>query len=168
MDEMIIRSAAGADMDEILRIMDGARTFQRQCGFRQWDDGYPDRNVIAGDMDAGNAYVFICGGLTAGYVCLAEGDAEYDRLADTWECRGRYGVVHRLAMAPEFRGKGLGDAMFRLIEEVFINRGIDIVRADTGKENQVMQRVLDRNGYIRRGYRLFVWGWRYAYEKCLH
>ena len=48
---MKMRYATTADIEQILAITDSARRFQRQCGFRQWEDGYPAYDDIAADID---------------------------------------------------------------------------------------------------------------------
>lgn len=55
---MKMRYATTADIEQILAITDSARRFQRQCGFRQWEDGYPSYDDIAADIAAQGAYIF--------------------------------------------------------------------------------------------------------------
>lgn len=207
---MKMRKAVSADIGQILAITDSARRFQRQCGFRQWEDGYPAYDNIAADIAAEGAYVFENEGIAAesvkesavaegtsadiaaesvwnskgesvankcvynpekhgiiAYAYLSEGDAEYDRLSEIWHYPGSYGVIHRLAIAPHFRGQGLAADIFALSETHLAAQGIRAMRVDTGRDNIVMQRILSRAGYTCRGLRHFAWGPRLAYEKPL-
>lgn len=181
-----MRYATTADIEQILAITDSARRFQRQCGFRQWEDGYPAYENIAADIAAQGAYIFENEGTSAkaaditiegsniverenivAYAYLTEGDAEYDRLSRIWHYPGPYGVIHRLAIAPLFRGQGLAAQILAMSEAHLAAQGTRAMRIDTGQDNIVMQRILSRAGYTCRGLHHFSWGPRLAYEKPL-
>lgn len=207
---MKMRYATTADIEQILAITDSARRFQRQCGFRQWEDGYPAYDDIAADIAAQGAYVFeydsiaaesvkesaVAEGTSAdiaaerawnsegesvankgvynaeehgiiAYAYLTEGDAEYDRLSRIWHYPGPYGVIHRLAIAPGFRGQGLAAQILAMSEAHLAAQSIRAMRIDTGQDNIVMQRILSRADYTCRGLHHFTWGPRLAYEKPL-
>lgn len=183
---MKMRYATTADIEQILAITDSARRFQRQCGFRQWEDGYPAYENIAADIAAQGAYIFENEGTSAkaaditiegsniverenivAYAYLTGYDAEYDRLSGIWHYPGPYGVIHRLAIAPGFRGQGLAAQILAMSEAHLAAQGIRAMRIDTGQDNIVMQRILSRAGYTCRGLHHFTWGPRLAYEKPL-
>lgn len=185
---MKMREAVTADIEQILAITDSARRFQRQCGFRQWEDGYPAYENITADIAAQGAYVFEYDSIVSeavnksaategvyypekhgiiAYAFLTKGDVEYDRLSVIWHHPGSYGVIHRLAIAPNFRGQGLAAQILAMSEAHLTAQGIRAMRIDTGQDNIVMQRLLSRAGYTCRGLHQFVWGPRLAYEKAL-
>lgn len=189
---MELRKATIADIDRIMSILDDARAFQRSMGFRQWKDGYPDRPTILSDIASGNARLLIDNTrettlpgtpsniLSAnvldsqgeiseilGYCLLAVGDDSYDSLDHDWFYPGPYGVIHRFAMAPEARGKGLASIFLTLIEQDYLSRGVTSLRVDTGAENLIMQRLLHRRHYHPHGLLPFPWGPRLTYEKSL-
>lgn len=181
-----MRYATTADIEQILAITDSARRFQRQCGFRQWEDGYPAYDDIAADIADQGAYIFENEGTSAkaaditiegsniverenivAYAYLTGDDAEYDRLSGIWHYPGPYGVIHRLAIAPNFRGQGLAAQILAMSEAHLAAQGTRAMRIDTGQDNIVMQRILSRADYTCRGLHHFSWGPRLAYEKPL-
>lgn len=181
-----MRYATTADIEQILAITDSARRFQRQCGFRQWEDGYPAYDDITADIADQGAYIFENEGTSAkaaditiegsniverenivAYAYLTGYDAEYDRLSGIWHYPGPYGVIHRLAIAPGFRGQGLAAQILAMSEAHLAAQGIRAMRIDTGQDNIVMQRILSRADYTCRGLHHFTWGPRLAYEKPL-
>ena len=163
---MKMRYATTADIEQILAITNSARRFQRQCGFRQWEDGYPAYDDIAADIADQGAYIVERENIVA-YAYLTGGDAEYDRLSRIWHYPGPYGVIHRLAIAPGFRGQGLAAQILAMSEAHLAAQGIRAMRIDTGQDNIVMQRILSRADYTCRGLHHFTWGPRLAYEKPL-
>lgn len=162
---MIFRQATHSDIERILEITDAAREFQRSMGFVQWEDGYPNFQVIAGDISDGNGFVVTENNRPFCYAALADKDTDYDRLENVWSFEGPYGVIHRIAIAPEMRGRHMTDTLFPLIEKEFLRRGINVIRIDTGEQNVVMQRIMKKFGYINRGLCQFSWGQRLAFEK---
>lgn len=162
---MRLEKATFSDVDRILEIMDSARAYQRSLGFTQWEDGYPGRNVIESDIEGDRAYLLKNDDKVLAYSVLAIGDRAYDCLANRWRYTGRYGVVHRIGVAPEFRGKNISSALFSEYERVYRELGINIIRIDTGTENRIMQHLMDKFGYESRGVMMFEWGERIGYEK---
>lgn len=164
---MELRKATPDDITKILEITGSARDYQRSLGFVQWEDGYPGRDVISNDIARGDGYVAIEDGLPAAYAVLAIGDKDYDLLTDAWHFDGPYGVIHRLAIAPEMRGRHLSENIFREIEKEYLAKGIGIIRIDTGRGNLIMRHLMEKLNYQPRGEKHFSWGPRLAYEKKL-
>ena len=163
---------AEATLDQvpvILKIMEEARMFQRSMGFRQWDDNYPPASTIENDIALRQGFVFIIDGKVAAYACIAMGDPEYERMSHIWQHKlPKYAALHRIAIADEFQGKGLGAEMFSLMEQNVKDRGVNLVRLETGVPNKVMQRILTKREYTNLGVHVFSWGERVAFEKLLN
>lgn len=159
--------ALGKDIEEIMRILGEAREAQRRQGFVQWLDGYPRKESVEHDVAAGAGWLFKEDDKTAGYVAIYYHDDEYERLSNIWKLRGSYGVVHRVALSDEFRGRGLASCLFSLFEDKIREEGVDLIRVDTGVENRAMQHLMLSRGYENLGAHDFVWGERLAFEKAL-
>ena len=107
-------------------------------------------------------------GVIAAYMYIGfDGDPAYPEIKGAWKHDGPYAVVHRIAIAPEFRGLGLGSVTFRLVEEFCKGKGFDLLRIDTDGANKRMQHVLEKNGFVYCGTVIQGGGDRFAYEKKL-
>jgi ribosomal protein S18 acetylase RimI-like enzyme len=56
-------------------------------------------------------------------------------------------VVHRLAVDPAFRGKGIEAALMLQAENIARERGVKVLRVDSNGQNQATQRLFPKLGY---------------------
>ncbi len=124
--ELQLRPATMAELDACFEIIKGGRAFQQEQGFTQWTDSYPTREMIAEDIGLGRGYVITADGNLAGYLCVTfDGEPLYDHIDGAWEKDAPYGVMHRMAFHSDYRGMGMSDAAFGMIEQMCLQRGID-------------------------------------------
>lgn len=73
-----------ARMDELNRcyeIIEAGKRFQREQGFVQWTDDYPNVDTIRDDIERKNGYVVKFGDKIAAYMCIDfEGEPAYDHI----------------------------------------------------------------------------------------
>lgn len=94
-----------ARMDELNRcyeIIEAGKRFQREQGFVQWTDDYPNVDTIRDDIERKNGYVVKFGDKIAAYMCIDfEGEPAYDR--SSRQARRPYGFSYgRLETSPFF------------------------------------------------------------------
>lgn len=143
----------------------------RRLGIDQWQNGYPDRNSVLADVEAGVGYVMCeadtviaCGAVIFGT------DPNYARIEDgEWITDGSdYVVVHRLAVADGFKHRGMATRFMCQVEEMARMRGTGSFRIDTHRDNLYMQSMLDTLGFTFCGVIYVSDGTpRRAYEKVL-
>lgn len=142
------RPARPDDLDTILATVAQARAAIARLGIDQWQDGYPEREVIEADITEGIGWVFEADGEVAGYLALAPSpEPVYAQIDGAWLCGGDYLTVHRSCAGDAARGKGLGAAMLAFAEEQARARGLTSVRADTHRGNVVMRHLLEKRGF---------------------
>lgn len=147
--EVDYRRAEPEDIDAIMEIIADAQQFLHDCGVDQWQDGYPQREVVLADIERGECWLFSCDGQAAGVVTLARArEAAYDNLLQSEES---YCTIHRSAIVKAWRGSGLSDEMFSFCEDLSMGFGVSYVRIDTHRDNKAMQGLLARRGYTQRG-----------------
>ena len=154
------------ELDAVMQILHSGRMFQRAQGFVQWDDAHPSREAVEDDIRRGNGYAVRVGDELAGYLCLSfEGDPAYEEIVGAWRYEGDYGVIHRMVIGEEFRGKGLTGTVFRLAAQIAAARGVQILRIDTHAENLRMRHVLEKHGFACCGDVIQNGGHRLAFDQ---
>ena len=153
-----LEPAKKEDTEKCYEILDMGREFQRKQGFIQWDQRYPTYNMVVEDIENGNGYILKTeDGKIAAYMYLSfDGDKYYDLKGDIWGSDEPYAVMHRISVHDDFRGKGITTEVFRLIEELCIQKGIRYIRGDTKKPNERMQHVFLKNGFTFRGELFYI------------
>ncbi len=120
------------EIDVCMEIIKEGKKFQEEQGFTQWTDDYPDTDTIRSDIENIKGYVLKMEGKIAGYMCIDfDGEPAYDDIQGKWRSEGPYAVIHRMAFRKEFRGRGLTDITFKLIEDLCIENDIHCIRVDT-------------------------------------
>lgn len=154
------------DCDVCTDIMNMGREFQREQGFVQWTNDYPNRNTIGNDINKKTGYVVKIDGVIAGYMCIDfNGEPAYENIEGRWRTDDAYAVVHRMAFDKKFRGIGLTGITLNLIEKLCIQKDIRTIRVDTDFPNKRMQHILKSNGFEHCGTIHFQGGEKLAYDK---
>ena len=150
---MNARLAEKRDFDSIMLLISHARKAIARLGIDQWQDGYPEPEVIKSDIENGIGWVFEVEGRIAGYmVPLTAPEPIYKQLAGKWLQNGMpYLTVHRMAIDDGFRGTGLSMQMFAFAGELARKKQLASIRADTHTGNLAMRRLLDKCGFTYCG-----------------
>ncbi len=161
-----------AEMDQLSAAMDlisDGKRYLKEQGSDQWQTGYPDETDIREDILRGRGYFVTDGTQPLAYLCVDfKGEPAYGQIRGQWLTGSSpYGVIHRLAIRSESRGKGLSREIFSLAEELCRNCGAQSIRVDTDEKNKIMQHILQKNGFVPCGTIWFAGGDKLAYEKVL-
>lgn len=163
-----IRKATFADFHEIWKIILYAKEVRKQEGSRQWQDGYPNENTIQNDIEKGYGNVIVSEGKLLGYFALIfDKESAYESIEGKWKTQGDYAVVHRMAVAKEAKGKGMGKKILQKVEEMSIENNVFSVRIDTNFDNIPMLKIIEKLGYEYCGEVYFRGAARKAFEKRL-
>lgn len=162
----ILELAKIEEAKKCYEIIDQGRKFQQAQGFTQWTEDYPTQETINQDIMDHKGYVVKVDDAIAGYMCINfSGEPAYDDIDGKWNSSEDYAVVHRMAFDSEFRGIGLADTTWRLIEKYCLEKGIRYIRVDTDFPNKRMQHILEKNGFVRCGVITFQGSGKIAYDK---
>ncbi len=159
---MDIRKAKKEDLDEILAIYASAREFMRKNGnLSQWAGGYPYQSVIEDDIE--NQKLYLCQDndkIACVFFFDKTVDPTYIKIKGNWLNDDAYGVVHRIAAAPNTKGA----ATFAL--NWAYSQCLNL-KIDTHEDNIPMQSLLKKLGFQYCGIINLANGdERWAYQKA--
>lgn len=146
---MKFRKSNLEDVASIMYIIDKAKTSLKDSGIDQWQNGYPNEEVIKEDILRGESYVATLQDVVVGTVAITFGiEHHYDDIREgEWLTNdGEYGVIHRIAVDDDYKGKGI--AGFLIDQAKVIGEGrIHSLRIDTHERNLPMQRAIMKAGF---------------------
>ena len=147
------RKAEPADLDAACKYFDMAREYMRTHGIDQWQDGYPQRELIAEDIEKGHAWVLTTKGNVVAFACLCFGnEPTYDIIEDgAWPDDLPYAAIHRIVVSPEHKGLGLAGRMVAEFKKICLENEVAVIRGDTHNDNRSMRRMFEKNGFTHCG-----------------
>ena len=165
--EMEFRTATIDDLDALVALYGAATQDMLRQGIDQWDEYYPDREILTEDVESGDMTLGLLDGEPAcAWVVNREYEPEY--VSGAWEhTGGDFCVLHRLCVNPELQGRGLAQQAMARMEKNALDKGFDSVRLDVFSQNLHAQRLYERLGYKRTGEVRFRKGIFYLMEKGL-
>lgn len=146
---MEFRRAVEADICSIMNIIRQAQAYFREHGINQWQDNYPNSEIIKNDIDNKNGYVSLKDNIVIGTAAVSfDGEKTYDSIYNgKWLSSGKYAVIHRIAIENSFKGSGLSSEILKNIEKMCLNKDVHSIKVDTHKENISMKKFLRKNGF---------------------
>lgn len=162
------RQATQDDAEAIWQILFQAIQRRKTDGSSQWQDGYPNPDVVKRDIEQHVAYVLTHDDTVVAYSAMFINDEPaYAAIEGKWLSEGDFVVVHRIAVAQEYIGQGLAKQILFCIEELARNKEIYSIKCDTNFDNIAMMKTFDSLGYRYCGEVYFRGSARRAYEKLL-
>ena len=146
----VCRPAAVDDLPAILAIAQQARNYLRRHRVDQWQGEYPNADTFRADIAAGTCHVLTYQGAVAAMFTLTfTPEPAYDALTDgRWRSdRDHAAVLHRNAVAADWRGTGMADHLMQAAEQLARESGAHAVRVDTHRHNGAQKKLLERHGY---------------------
>ncbi len=121
-------------------------------GIHQWDNIYPDKNIICEDISKNTMYlgktdnkIAVC------FVLSEECDEAYKN--GNWKYPdSRFIVLHRICVAPAFQNRGIAANTLKYIEKLCKSEGYDSIRLDCFTENPYSKKLYDKAGYSVTGH----------------
>ena len=162
------RKADSEDLIQIWEILQQGIASRKKDGSDQWQDGYPNAEVVQNDIDKEVGYVLTEGISIIGYCAILINDEpEYANIEGNWLTNEDFVVFHRVAISENHLGKSLSKKILEFIEVVALDKQILSVKADTNFDNIAMLKIFERMGYVYCGEVHFRGSARKAYEKVL-
>ena len=141
-----------SQLDQIFSVYQKAIITMEKNNIHQWDDIYPDKAILAEDIDKNQFYIGFEGSEIA--VCFAlseECDQEYKN--GNWKYpEARFNVIHRLCVNPDFQNRGIAAKTLDYIENLCRTQGYESIRLDCFTQNPYSRRLYEKAGYSVTGY----------------
>ena len=162
------RRAKISDAFEIWQILKDAIQRRKEDGSNQWQDGYPNMDVVKNDIERKIGFVLTRNDNIIGYTAIIINDEpDYINIEGKWLTNQDFIVYHRVAISKKFLAKGMAKKMMKLIEEYALSKNIYSLKADTNHDNIPMLKIFEKMGYSFCGTVHIRQSPRKAYEKVL-
>ncbi len=150
---LIIRKAKTEDIRQIMIVFDFAKSALKDLNIDQWQNNYPNEEVIKNDLRLEQVYVVeINFKIVATFVLSFEHEVAYENIEGVgFKDSGKYGVIHRIAILDAYKGQGIGDKIIEKSIDVCLEKNVHSIKADTHRGNIVMQKFLLKHLFEYRG-----------------
>ncbi len=144
-----VRKTRQNDVGAVMEIIGITRNYFREEGIPQWQGEYPSRERILEDIKKGESYVYESAGKVCAFCAIVSGvERDYINIYDgKWKNDREYVALHRVAVHPDAKGKGVAAALVGEAVKVARAMGILDIRCDTHEYNRNMRRMLEKNGF---------------------
>jgi GNAT superfamily N-acetyltransferase len=148
---MIIRKANKTDLENIMLMYKSCVKGMLTNNIDQWDETYPNSEVIIGDLIAKSYFVAIENEVIIGGINIDKNqDDTY--LTINWEDKSNsFLVVHRLGVKEEFWNKKVGKNLMLFTEKLVKERCLKSIRLDTYSGNPKAMEFYRRLDYRELG-----------------
>lgn len=144
---MYIKKAEIDDLNEIMSIYRVAQDSMIESGNpNQWGHFYPTEEVIREDIRYGTSYIiYDCEGIHGVFTLFSGDEPTYQFIENgSWINDDAYVTVHRIASDGKTHG------IFKFAID-YCKRISENIRIDTHKNNIIMQKLIERNGFQKCG-----------------
>ncbi|MEN2366845.1 GNAT family N-acetyltransferase [Levilactobacillus brevis] len=153
---MYLHKAKIEELDLVCDIIEDGKQQLADAGIDQWQDNYPNRDVIKDDIANGRAVIYNSDDHeTLGVAAIVQApDHSYDTLQGEWlKQTDKYVTVHRVAIFSHHQGQGYASKLF---QDLFSYIGehhpeSESIRIDTHKDNKKMQHLIEKFGFQKVG-----------------
>jgi GNAT superfamily N-acetyltransferase len=162
------RKAELVDKAPVWEILKQAIKRRKKDGSNQWQDGYPNLQVVNNDIEKDQGYVLVAGDTIIGYTAvIINYEPAYDKIEGKWLTTDDFVVIHRVAVSEKHLGKDLAKMIVRFVEDFALENNIYSIKADTNFDNIAMIKIFEKMGYTLCGLVYLRESPRKAYEKVL-
>ena len=147
----MIRKAEEIDIKPIILMTNACAIAMIAQGVFQWNEHYPDVTAFENDIKRNELYVLEVEGEVKGSIVISTlMDEEY--IPIKWHTDNKNNIyVHRLAIHPDFQGKGNAQQLMDFAEQFANQNNYSSIRLDTFSQNKRNQKFYELRGYKRLG-----------------
>jgi len=151
---MDIVKAQQQHLPDVLDIISSCIKHMESREIYQWDETYPDAEIIKEDIGNGHSYVMKDGGRCIAYVAINdvyEDEVPLFRQVN-WSLNGEKTLyIHRLCVHPDYQGRGIAKKMLGFIEDTAAKNGYISIRLEAFGGNETALKMYEKSGYKKVG-----------------
>jgi len=148
---MIIRKAEISDLENIMLMYKSCVAGMIANGIDQWDESYPNAEVIMEDLIAQTYFVAIENNIIIAGINIDQNQDDTYLALDWKDKENQFLVVHRLAVKVEFWSDGIGKSLMLFTENLVTEKELISIRLDTYSGNPKAMEFYRRLGYRELG-----------------
>ena len=148
---MRIERAGPQAVPEIMRLVELCVAQMRSQGNLQWDEIYPTQQILEEDARTGTLFAVRQEGRCVACVCLNDVESPEYQSVSWSDPGGAVMVIHRLAVHPQWQGRGIARQILADAEQYAIEQGFAWIRLDVYTGNPRAMALYPRQGYRRAG-----------------
>lgn len=147
----MIRCAKILEIAEILDLTKACARHMQDKGIFQWNEEYPSRTAFEQDISRKELFLLKSGTNLIGCITITPiMDEEYRPVK--WLTQNNNNIyIHRLAVSPEYQGKGFAQTLMNFAENYAREKNFESVRLDTFSQNKRNQNFYEQRGYKKLG-----------------
>ena len=146
---IMIKKASKQDLDQLLTVVKSCGKNLMDQGIFQWNEEYPKREDLLEDIELQELWTLVHKNRIIGLIVLTENeDAEYQDVK--WLTKNHKNLyIHRLAVDPNFQGKGYAQKLMDFAEKYARENGYSSIRLDTFSENKRNLKFYEQRNYVK-------------------
>ena len=147
----MIKKAERSDLNQLLEITKSCAKHMIDKEIYQWNEFYPSKEVLQKDIELQQLYKLEIDHKIIGLIVLTEiEDIEYKDVK--WLTKNHQNLyVHRLAVDPQFQGKGYAQKLMDFAENYALKNNFISIRLDTFSQNKRNQQFYKQQNYKQLG-----------------
>lgn len=163
----MIKQLEADNIHEVYQIFKSVIKRMSELGIDQWDDVYPNIEVLTKDIDSKNAYGYFIDDELVAYIALDDTfDDAYNNLE--WMLSDQeYLTIHRMAVSPLQQGKRIAKKLVEFAEFLTREKKYRGIRLDAFLDNPYALKLYENNGYSYVGKVMLRKGMFNCYEKIV-
>lgn len=166
---MRLRETKVTEIDDVMEIINDAKRFLKDNKINQWQDNYPNHEIIKNDILRNESYVLEKDNLIIATIVLSfQKEETYESIEGKWINNNPYATIHRIAISNEYKGQGISKILMNNVYNKCLEKDFLNIRVDTHEDNLVMKSFLNKEDfqycgiiYLKSGAK------RLAYQKVL-
>lgn len=149
---MNLRKGRISDLHYIKKLTEACAVAMAEKKIFQWNDHYPSLERLRTDLELRELFLLEKEEEIRGIIVITETlDEEYIPIDWLTDENSSNLYIHRLAVHPEYWGKGFGQKLMDFAEAYARNNHYDSIRLDTFSQNLRNQKFYESRGYQKLG-----------------